>query len=725
MRVAVVHNRRNPAGTGVINVFGPQNRETYNPRTVELVARALEHGGHTVRVIDGNMDVIEALKDFMPRVMAGERPGMVFNMAYGIQGVSRYTHLPAMLEMLGVPYVGSGPMAHGLALDKVIAKIMFTNNGLPTPGFWNFASPDDHFEDLVFPVIVKPKMEAGSYGIRVVDNWDDLREAVATIVNEFQQHVLVEQFVSGREFTIGLLGNGDPEVLPITEIDLRGDPDAIQMSEEELRNPLDKLCPAPLSDELRGELEQLSRRAFQALDLKDFARVDLRMDAKERPYILEINSMANLGRTGTYVHSAQVAGYTYESLINKMLDVAAVRYFGLDYEESARASEAMRSGRGGESASARIRTYLRGETTTTEDALQRLVNVPTPTDEVEAIEGLGTWLAGQFRQIGFSGRDIPRVNVANVRYWKNHDGDTNDLLLLAHLDTASDEPAVRYRVEGNRIYGTGVAECKGGIVVALAALRALRFARRLRRLRVGVLLTSDGMRSGAAARQLIEDAARESRHVLGLKAADLDGSIVTSRSGRSTYRLEVAPRRGARRQPAPHDVITYFCRRVLALLALENPEGGIRVGITSMDVDAAFGSLPERAQVGVTVRFNDPEASAAVDGEVRRIARERSVPGLQLAVSGGERRPPRQSDADQPLYERAAGIARRLNLRIGAVHRWSSADVGFVPADVPALDGLGPIGSGERTADEYVLRSSLVERAVLLANLMLECGGTR
>ena len=230
---------------------------------------------------------------------------------------------------------------------------MFTNNGLPTPGFWNFASPDDHFEDLVFPVIVKPKMEAVSYGIRVVDNWDDLREAVATIVNEFQQHVLVEQFVSGREFAIGLLGNGDPEVLPITEIDFRGDPDAIQTSEEKLRNPLDKLCPAPLSDELRGELEQLSKRAFQALDLKDFARVDLRTDAEERPYILEINSMASLGRTGTYVHSAQIAGYTCESLINKMLDVAAVRYFGLDYEESARASEAMRSGRGGESCSQR------------------------------------------------------------------------------------------------------------------------------------------------------------------------------------------------------------------------------------------------------------------------------------------------------------------------------------------------------------------------------------
>ena len=145
MRVAIVHNRD---ASGVINVFGPQNRERYNPRTVERVARALESGGHTVRIIDGNMHVVEQLQDFMPRVLAGERPGMVFNMAYGIQGVSRYTHMPAMLEMLGVPYVGSGPQAHGMALDKVIAKIMFQAAGLPTAKFWNFASPDDQFEGL-------------------------------------------------------------------------------------------------------------------------------------------------------------------------------------------------------------------------------------------------------------------------------------------------------------------------------------------------------------------------------------------------------------------------------------------------------------------------------------------------------------------------------------------------------------------------------------------------
>ena len=271
MRVAVVHNRD---ASGVINVFGPQNRERYNPRTVERVARALEAGGHTVRVIDGNMHVIERLQDFMPRVISGERPGMVFNMAYGIQGVSRYTHLPAMLEMLGVPYVGSGPQAHGMALDKVIAKIMFEAAGLPTAKFWNFASPDDQFEDLVctpeHPLIVKPKMEAVSYGIRIVENEGDLRDAVATIVNEFGQHVLVEQFIAGRELAIGLLGNGDPEVLPIVEIDLEGDPNAIQTDSDKLRSPRGKLCPAPLTDEQTADLQELAKRAFRSLELYDF-----------------------------------------------------------------------------------------------------------------------------------------------------------------------------------------------------------------------------------------------------------------------------------------------------------------------------------------------------------------------------------------------------------------------------------------------------------------------
>ena len=256
-----MHNRDS---SGVINVFGPQNRERYNTSTVKRVARALESGGHTVRIIDGNMRVVERLLDFMPQVIAGERPGKVFNMAFGIQGVSRYTHLPAMLEMLGLRYVGSGPQAHRMALDKVIAKIMFQAAGLPMAGFWNFASPQDQFEDLVctpeHPLIVKPKMEAVSFGIRIVDNENDLRDAVSTIVNEFGQHVLVEEFIAGRELAIGLLGNGAPEVLPIVEIDLEGDPNAIQTDS-------DKLSATPSCWRLSNESQRTSAiERHQAID---------------------------------------------------------------------------------------------------------------------------------------------------------------------------------------------------------------------------------------------------------------------------------------------------------------------------------------------------------------------------------------------------------------------------------------------------------------------------
>jgi len=120
MKVAVIYNKRHPEESDVINIFGPQTKERYNPKTVERVASALEKGGHNVKVVEGNMHMVDELRRFMPRVMAGERPGMVFNMAYGIQGRSRYTHIPAMLEMLGVPYVGCGPAAHAVALDKVM-----------------------------------------------------------------------------------------------------------------------------------------------------------------------------------------------------------------------------------------------------------------------------------------------------------------------------------------------------------------------------------------------------------------------------------------------------------------------------------------------------------------------------------------------------------------------------------------------------------------------------
>ena len=215
MKVAVVYNRDSQR---VINFFGVPNRETYALKSIKRITDALRKGGHQVAAFEGDKDLIDRLEEFMPRVVKGERPGMVFNLSYGIQGQARYTHVPGMLEMLGLPYVGSGPLAHSLALDKVVSKMLFHQHGLPTPDFAVLEAPGFDVPDLKFPMIVKPKNEAVSFGLKVVRTEKQLREAAHVVFETFQQSVLVEQYIAGREINVGLLGNSPPEALPPVEI---------------------------------------------------------------------------------------------------------------------------------------------------------------------------------------------------------------------------------------------------------------------------------------------------------------------------------------------------------------------------------------------------------------------------------------------------------------------------------------------------------------------------
>lgn len=327
--IAIIYNKY---FSNVINSFGMQNKEIYNERTVNNVAKALEYYGHNVEIIDGNMNVIDSLKSFMPKVLDGERMGMVFNMAYGIQGESRYTHIPAMLEMLGIPYVGSNPSGHALALDKVITKVIMQQQNIPTPKFWVYSSHDEDMSNVEYPVIVKPKMESVSFGLKVVDNEQDLKEAVKFIIDEFQQQALVEQFIRGREFAVGVIGNSPTEAFPVLEIDLENNPDAIQFVEDKKHKPRQKICPANLPEKLAVQMQEESIKAFKALQLKDFARIDIRMDENDNFYILEINSMASLGASGSYPFAAKAAGLSYDALVNKMLEVAAKRNFADKYD---------------------------------------------------------------------------------------------------------------------------------------------------------------------------------------------------------------------------------------------------------------------------------------------------------------------------------------------------------------------------------------------------------
>jgi D-alanine-D-alanine ligase len=256
---------------------------------------------------------------------------MVFNMAYGIQGECRYTHVPAMLEMAGIPYTGSSPLGHALALDKVITKILLRDAGVPTPAFQVMSQPDEDPSGLRFPLVVKPRHESTSYGLRLVHNRKELADAVLAIVHQFQQEALVEEYIDGREVCIGMLGNRDIEFLPPVEIDFANRELRLMTWDDKYHRRVDepqKICPALLADCLAARLRELSLTTFAACHCKDYARVDIRIDPSGRPFVLEINSMASLGEGGSFVRAAVQAGYRFTSLVNRIIKIAYDRYFG-------------------------------------------------------------------------------------------------------------------------------------------------------------------------------------------------------------------------------------------------------------------------------------------------------------------------------------------------------------------------------------------------------------
>lgn len=330
MKVAVVWN---PGGTGrVLNRFGQPCPEKYSLAAVERVVNGLRETGHEVEMIDGDRGLFDALERFMPTDPVGQTPtGMVFNMAYGIQGICRYTHVPTMLEMAGVPYTGSSPLGHALALDKVITKILAREAGVPTPNWVVASKPEVDVSSLRFPLIVKPLHESTSFGLRVVKNQGELEQAVLGVLVQFTQNALVEEFIEGREVCIGLLGNGPPECLPIVELDFLGrDLKAFTWEDKTHKMTMPeptKVCPARLPEAFADRLRELAVATFEACHCRDYARVDIRIDADGNPYVLEINSMAALGETASFVLAATTAGYTFPALVNRILDVAHERYY--------------------------------------------------------------------------------------------------------------------------------------------------------------------------------------------------------------------------------------------------------------------------------------------------------------------------------------------------------------------------------------------------------------
>lgn len=306
--------------------------------TVIAIKKALEAEGHRVYPIEVDENIIDALK----RV----KPDIVFNIAEGRGGEAREAQVPCILELLGIPYTGSGPLTLALCLNKARTKQILSYYGIPTAKFHVLnTSSEDLDEKLRFPLIVKLLHEGSSMGLAsdsVVYTKDALRKKAEYLLKTYNEPVLVEEFLPGREFTIPILGNEKLEVLPIVEIIYRTDPPINLFTPDKSIYPLLKkvygnnfeivesentsICPAPVEEVLRTKLESLAVSAFRAMGCRDWCRIEIRLDERGVPHILELNPIAGLDPSYWFPKSARAAGMSYEELINRILYHALKRY---------------------------------------------------------------------------------------------------------------------------------------------------------------------------------------------------------------------------------------------------------------------------------------------------------------------------------------------------------------------------------------------------------------
>ena len=269
----------------------------------------------------------------------------MFNRAEGIRGESRESHIPTFCEVLSIPYVGAGILSTAIGLDKPTTKIILEFYGIKTAPFQVLSYEDEPLDPgLRFPLILKPSHEGSSMGINidnVVYSEEPLRKKLEEMLETYKQPILVEQFIDGREFTVGILGNfsqdEEPRVLPILEVDFsKFRPELGNVLGQKAKTVFDSsknyVCPAKIPDELRVRLEEISKRAFKVLDCKDFARLDYRMDKDGEIYFLEINPLPGIDynvekdELSFYPMMIYAAGMDYNEMVKQVVEAAMKRY---------------------------------------------------------------------------------------------------------------------------------------------------------------------------------------------------------------------------------------------------------------------------------------------------------------------------------------------------------------------------------------------------------------
>jgi D-alanine-D-alanine ligase len=329
MRVALTYNLKKKDPLKPADYFSEYDSE----ETINSVITALKNKGHSVEAIDVEYP---ALFSYFKK----NSVDMVFNIAEGKHGRFRESEVPAVLDYLNIPYTGSETFSLALALNKSLTKKILKAENIPTPNFQLFVRGDEELSvDLTFPLIVKPNCEGSAKGINktnVVNNKEELFKKVRECIDIYRQEALVEEFIEGKELTVGILENGKTRVLPILEIDFSNCKKSGEyfyswkMKEFQGNSELGLVpefhCPARLDKDVEEKVKDVALRTHRAVGCLDISRTDIRLDKSNIPYVLEINPLPGLDpKESNFPIMAYAAGMAYDDLIEAILISASER----------------------------------------------------------------------------------------------------------------------------------------------------------------------------------------------------------------------------------------------------------------------------------------------------------------------------------------------------------------------------------------------------------------
>jgi len=381
-----------------------------------------------------------------------------------------------------------------------------------------------------------------------------------------------------------------------------------------------------------------------------------------------------------------------------------------------------------ENSNQRIRSFLDSRHTVMFDLLEKLVTTQSGSHNVQGVNRMGRRVAEVFADSAFNVSTVSGKGTGDHLVVRSRacDGKRPQVLMVGHMDTVfpADTAFTGYSDDGEHCHGPGVIDMKGGLVAGIYALKALEHCGDLESLPLAFIFNSDEEIGSPSSRELIREEAARSIFAFVLECGGASGEVVTGRKGNLTLRIAVKGRAGhaAFAGPDKASAILEMARKVIAIEALNQPERGISANVGTIRGGIGANTVPDRATARVDFRFVHPDDQAKLAERAGAIVATAGTAGTIASLEVLTERPPMPSAGNESLYRAVARAAASAGPVPAAEHRKGVSDANIIASEkVPVIDGFGPLGARDHSEEEYMVRKSLPERALLVATALKGC----